>query len=716
MADKVEQEVIVRISTDESGIGSGVADLNKDIAKSGEATKSFKAQLKEAREAALALAQAGKENSKEYQNAVRTIAELRDQQDVLNRSITAMDAGNKFQALSKVAGLGASAIGGLTGTMTLLGISSDTANESIAKLQSIQAIIALTDTWGDSVDFLKPFLIRLGLVKVAQTEVIAVTEAQTVATTQATVATTGLSTAFKLLGIGLIVSTIVALIVYFKEIKEAVLEFIPGIKSLGLAFDFVKTAVTDFVGITSNATRELDKLTKAVTKNNEAIDNQVAKLSAAGGKEDEIYKLKQKRVENDLNVLRKKLQVEGKLTDEELKTFKKLKLDKELEDIKETKRLNDKSKAAQDKIDAANKTASDKAKQVADAKRIKLKTDSEAELKTITDNLKVSQKLLDDSKRTELEKSENDIKLKYQTEIDLASKHHQDTLVIEAARDLELATARKKSSDEKSKQAKELAAEAKKKADENFQALQDANLLDVENDNRPNDTDSPDVAKNKILAIEAAKVEALNETFEYKKAQLIGQKEQLRLLEEQHEKDLTDVKDENVKAREVLDKKEAESKLKMLDAVGAGASAVGDLIGKETVAGKMLAVAASTINTYSAIAGQLAAFSKVPVPGYAIAQAIATGVAGLAAVRNIIKVQVPSKSGGGSTSGAAPSFTASTAPVINSTILNDRGVQDVRVNGNVSTTTDKPIKAYVVEKDLDSKKRQDAFIERTSNI
>jgi hypothetical protein len=74
------------------------------------------------------------------------------------------------------------------------------------------------------------------------------------------------------------------------------------------------------------------------------------------------------------------------------------------------------------------------------------------------------------------------------------------------------------------------------------------------------------------------------------------------------------------------------------------------------------------INTYSAIAGQLAAFSKIPVPGYAIAQAIATGVAGFAQVKKILSVKVPNAGGGGARpsvggigggiggGGAAPNF------------------------------------------------------------
>ena len=69
-------------------------------------------------------------------------------------------------------------------------------------------------------------------------------------------------------------------------------------------------------------------------------------------------------------------------------------------------------------------------------------------------------------------------------------------------------------------------------------------------------------------------------------------------------------------------------------------TALGDVLGRETKEGKALAVASSLINTYSAIAGQLNAFAGVPVPGYAIIQAVATGLVGFKAVQDILKTEV----------------------------------------------------------------------------
>jgi len=110
----------------------------------------------------------------------------------------------------------------------------------------------------------------------------------------------------------------------------------------------------------------------------------------------------------------------------------------------------------------------------------------------------------------------------------------------------------------------------------------------------------------------------------------------------------------NADAQIAIDQKKFEAQQALLNATGAAITAVADIIGKNTVAGKALAVAASLINTYTAIAGQLAAFAKVPVPGYAIVQAVATGLIGFKAVKDIIATPVPSAAGGsGGGSGAA---------------------------------------------------------------
>ena len=105
----------------------------------------------------------------------------------------------------------------------------------------------------------------------------------------------------------------------------------------------------------------------------------------------------------------------------------------------------------------------------------------------------------------------------------------------------------------------------------------------------------------------------------------------------------------NAEAQIAIEQKKFDAQQKLLQAIAAILNTVADMAGKNTAAGKALAVAASLINTYSAIAGALAQYSKPgspPIPGYAIAQAIATGLVGFKAVSDIIKTPVPGAGGG----------------------------------------------------------------------
>jgi hypothetical protein len=110
----------------------------------------------------------------------------------------------------------------------------------------------------------------------------------------------------------------------------------------------------------------------------------------------------------------------------------------------------------------------------------------------------------------------------------------------------------------------------------------------------------------------------------------------------------------NANAQIEIERRKFEAQQAFLGATANAITAVADIVGKNTVAGKAMAVAASLINTYTAIAGQLAAFSKKPIPGYAIIQAVATGAVGFKAVRDIIATPIPGAGGasGGSGGGA----------------------------------------------------------------
>jgi hypothetical protein len=156
--------------------------------------------------------------------------------------------------------------------------------------------------------------------------------------------------------------------------------------------------------------------------------------------------------------------------------------------------------------------------------------------------------------------------------------------------------------------------------------------------------------------LEKKAIQAENEALDFEtRLALLNERDAIILANESlTEEERTKLLKENSDARISIAQKEAAAKLAMLNAVSAGLSLASQELGESTAAGKLAAVAAASISTYTAIAGQLAAFSGVPIPGYAIAQAIITGATGLLQVKKILSVKTPkgTKSSG---AGSAPS-------------------------------------------------------------
>ena len=150
---------------------------------------------------------------------------------------------------------------------------------------------------------------------------------------------------------------------------------------------------------------------------------------------------------------------------------------------------------------------------------------------------------------------------------------------------------------------------------------------------------------------------------------LLSQEERFAAIDELNKKGVLSDR-EAADAKLKITKAEIDGKMDMLDSYASILNSTADLVGKDTAEGKALAVAAATISTYAAIAKNLSAFAGVPIPGYAIAQSIATGVAGLAAVRNILKVNVPGK-GGSSGSSGSPSLPPIVKPTSSFTTINN---------------------------------------------
>lgn len=149
------------------------------------------------------------------------------------------------------------------------------------------------------------------------------TKAQTVAQSISNLVvgtSTGAMKAFRIAlvstGIGALVVGLGLLIANFGKVKDAVLKLMPGLKLVG---DFISTivdAVTDFIGVTSDATRELDRLNEQAEKN--LARNKLA-LDAYGDKYDEFTKRQIEAKNNYYQKVKEINELEGISEEEKLR-------------------------------------------------------------------------------------------------------------------------------------------------------------------------------------------------------------------------------------------------------------------------------------------------------------------------------------------------------------------------------------------------------------
>jgi len=166
--------------------------------------------------------------------------------------------------------------------------------------------------------------------------------------------------------------------------------------------------------------------------------------------------------------------------------------------------------------------------------------------------------------------------------------------------------------------------------------------------------------------------------------------EQSRQTNLERDKQISDAKVE-------ISKTEAEAKSKNLANTENALNSLGALAGEQTAAGKGLAIASATINTYRGVSDALAANTVTPFEtALKFVNAAAILGNGLKNVQKIVSVKVPKTSGGGG-GGSVPSGGAAPAPPS----FNVVGASETSVLADtVAEQTNEPVQAYVVSNDI----------------
>jgi chromosome segregation ATPase len=535
-----------------------------------QALGSLKAQLREATAEVTKLSEQFGASSKEAVNAAKRAAELKDQIGDAKSLIDAFNPDAKFKALTASLGGVAGGFSALQGATALFGKENEDLEKTLLKVNSAMALSQGLQAVGESIDSFR----QLGTV--IKTQVVSA-----FSTLRGALIATGIGALA--IGIGLVAAN-------FDKVKKAVLSAIPGLETFGNFIGKTINSITDFIGVTSDATRALDKLKK---------------------------------------------------------------------DGAETLRVNEKfMKEHGDQVDQYTK------------KKIEAKN-------------RYAEAIKEDGANT----------------AELGKRLNREL----AAADAERAADAQKARDEESKKRAEEANKAK--------AAREKTAKDIEEENQRRKDLEVKFFFDRIKAIDALNAQRAKEKAEQdaldKELLEQGAKEAEDYANKEFELVQLSIKNDKLAkdAKAKIAKEEADAKIAALDATSSAITNLSMIAGKETVAGKALAIAASIINTYKGITNAL---GSAPPP-FNFISAAAVGAAGFAAVKNIVSVKVPGATGGGA---SVPSLNASAPiappqPQAQTTTLDN---QTINAIGNQA------VRAYVVENDVTSNQQRIAAIKQRARF
>jgi hypothetical protein len=718
-----------------------------------QALGSLKAQLREATAEVTKLSDQFGATSKQAIEAAKRAGELKDRIGDAKSLIDAFNPDAKFKALTASLSGVAGGFAAAQGAIGLFGVESAAVEKTLLKVQSAMALSQGLQAVGESVDSFR----QLGAVikstsafqaaynfvigeKVAIQKADAVTtvastvatKAQAAATNSSTIATTASSVALKVFrgallatGIGALIIGLGLLIANFGKIKNAILNAIPGLGKFASTVGNVINAFTDLVGITNAASRAEQQRQAIFAKSsantkvvNEGIERQIKLIQAQGAEQGKVDVLRKQQINNELKDLKNAVDSKGLLYGEQSKKYKDLQNDLQVIDATaETARREAAEAAAKKGASASNKygesqkkSAKELAKEKADAEKER----ADAELVALQKLADLRNQLFLSTIKDENEKKAAELNLAFIKEKD---EILANTLITEATRNELILAARQKLNADldalKATEKEKKAADDAKLLEDSAAQIEKENNLEFDNllgnDKKKKQAEKDDAAK--ALAALDKKI-ADNQTDLQIEKDLLGQKDKLliesRLSNLITQDEYTKGVEDNAKARIDIAKKEADQRIALAQQSASALTQLSDIIGKETAAGKALAVSAALINTYLGITAGVKLGFPAAIPAVAIA-----AMTGFSAVKNIIATKVPGGASGGSAGNmTSPSISALApmAPAQPQAATTNISTQSINALGNQAQ------RAYVVESDVTSNQQRMAAIQQRARF
>lgn len=243
--------------------------LRVDGQEADKTVKSFKQQLREANQELLNVSEKFGATSKEAINAAKRVAELKDAIGDAKAMADAFSPDAKFAAFSGALRGVAGGFAGVQGAMALFGSESENLQKTLLKVQAAMALSEGLNAITGSIDAFK----NLGAV--IKSSVVT--------------AFSTLRGAMMATGIGALVVAVGALVTNFGGLRDKIYDLIPGLKTVTDYVGGLVQRFTDFIGVTSESERALDRQNEALQS---SIKSNQEWLDRNGDKFDEYTKRK----------------------------------------------------------------------------------------------------------------------------------------------------------------------------------------------------------------------------------------------------------------------------------------------------------------------------------------------------------------------------------------------------------------------------------------
>ena len=624
--------------------------------KAGQSVGTLKKQIKDATNELHTMAATFGETSTQALEAAKKVALLKDRVQDAAETAALFDPGKKFAVFGNVINTVTGGFSALTGAMGLFGDKSSDVEKVLLKVQSAmlfqQGLSVIADA---SKDFT-----RLGAIikstTIFQQANNAATEIAVVVQKAFGASVIGTGRAFNILKGAIISTGIGALVVLIGVVISKIIDWTSSNEDLEKSQESLKKAIDATTAATdrhrhaaSNATAEALALAKAQGKS----QKELFKIAQEGALEDERLQGVKLRALYAFYETQKELFEKGKIDEQVFLDAKTKYLDayQQYEDFKSQQRINqynEENRIREQKIADAKKAAEEFKKQQEEAKKLA------KERKEFEDSIKPDRgALLADLQNYGKEVNAEEAR-QAQAHIDLLKANKQQEL------------------------------ETKAKLAE----------LAVLND--------PDSIENKIAKIKADLALELSALAE-------GDL-QRQILTKQASDAIVQVKKDEAEAKKQIAQDEFNFQMTIAEGIANSLDTLAGIAGKQTAAGKALAIASTVIKT---IQGGIAAFtgmvSSIPGPvGIALGAVAAAGVvaSGVKAVKQITAVKVPGASGGG----GAPSISLPGAPIKPQAQTTTLDQQSINAVGNASN------RAYVLETDVTNNQDRITRLNRAARI